>query len=274
MKSIKEKFTILLALALLLVVLSGSESLAAMYFGDYAGSSDYVLLSTAWDPGTDTARFGGNPAPGGATWSVMGVGLGDASIGGQDPHGGSTTSLLSSLYTGGIDEITTIGLALDTWAAVSLFTNLGQVADGGVGFGAANAVGGHLGDIRLGAVAIDGASSVLAHAYQPGTEALFTSGSIAGDVHFDDAEAWSDGGVGGTFDFHTVALHELGHSLGLAHSAVFGSVMYPFYGGALRTLTADDIAGIQAIYGVPVPGALLLGMLGLSVAGVKLRKFA
>ncbi len=274
MKSMKRKFTILLALALL--VLSGSESLASMYFGDYMDSTDYTLLSTAWDPGTDTARFGGNPAPGGATWSVMGAGLGDASIGVQDFHGGSTTSLLSALYASGVDEITTIGLALDTWAAVSLFTNLGQVADGGVGFGAANAVGGHLGDIRLGAIFIDGGigSNVLAHAYQPGTEALFLSGSIAGDVHFDDGNVWSDGGGPGTIDFYTVALHELGHSLGLGHSAVIDSVMYPFYGGMLRTLTADDIAGIQAIYGVPVPGALLLGMLGLSVAGVKLRRFA
>ena len=31
----------------------------------------------------------------------------------------------------------------------------------------------------------------------------------------------------------------------------------------------DDV-----MYAVPVPGAVLLGMLGLSVAGVKLRKFA
>jgi hypothetical protein len=102
---------------------------------------------------------------------------------------------------------------------------------------------------------------------------MFLAGEIGGDVHMDDGETWSDGGAG--FDFHTVMLHELGHSLGLDHSADTSSVMYAFYSGMRRDLTADDIAGIEAIYGVvPVPGAFLLGVLGLSVAGVKLRKSA
>jgi hypothetical protein len=50
--------------------------------------------------------------------------------------------------------------------------------------------------------------------------------------------------------------------------------MEAFYGGARRTLTADDIAGIQAIYGpVPEPatyGLMLLGLAG--VAGVARRR--
>ena len=41
------------------------------------------------------------------------------------------------------------------------------------------------------------------------------------------------------------------------------------YTGYVETFTLDD-----AVYAVPVPGAVLLGMLGLSVAGVKLRKHA
>ena len=97
-------------------------------------------------------------------------------------------------------------------------------------------------------------------------------------MHFDVAPTWADDTTDTTvdadFDFFTVALHELGHSLGLGHSLDKTSVMYKYYSGARRTLTADDTAGIQAIYGVvPVPGALLLGMLGLSVAGAKLRRF-
>ena len=53
-------------------------------------------------------------------------------------------------------------------------------------------------------------------------------------------------------DFLSVALHEVGHALGLDHSTVRGSVMYPTYDGCINnppSLTADDIAGIRAIYG-------------------------
>ena len=118
---------------------------------------------------------------------------------------------------------------------------------------------------------------VLAHAYQPGTETLFggpgLGNMITGDVHFDTAETWADDSTDttadGDFDFYTVALHELGHALGLGHSDVTGAVMEPIYAGARRTLHADDIAGIQAIYGVPEPTSIvlvLLGSLGLLAA--------
>jgi len=272
--SMKRNFTIVLAITLL--VLSGSKSWATMYLDGYTGPTDFTLLSTAWDPGVGTARFGGNPAPGGATWSVMAAGVVDSVLDDHFPAGGgnTATTALTGLYAGGVDEITTIGLALDKWAAVSLFTNLGMVADGG-GFFGDPAAAGAVGDIRVGAVFIDGGvgKNVLAHAFGPGTPVQFGTNN-GGDAHFDDGNVWSDGGSGGTIDFYTVALHELGHSLGLGHSAFSGSVMYPSYSGALRTLTADDIAGIQAIYGVPVPGAVLLGILGLGAVGIKLRKFA
>ena len=50
----------------------------------------------------------------------------------------------------------------------------------------------------------------------------------------------------------TVALHELGHLLGLGHSDVNGSVMWPTVSTnfTLRTLQADDLAGIRALYPV------------------------
>lgn len=93
----------------------------------------------------------------------------------------------------------------------------------------------------------DGASGVLAHAFFPPPN----GGDLAGDAHFDDAESWTINiPVGaGKVDLVTVAAHEFGHSLGLNHSTVGGSLMFPSYSGPHRFLHSDDIQGIQSIYG-------------------------
>jgi hypothetical protein len=67
---------------------------------------------------------------------------------------------------------------------------------------------------------------------------------IAGDLHFDDDEHWS---VGGVTDLFSVALHETGHALGLGHSDNPADVMYPYY-RRFTSLAAGDIAGIQSLY--------------------------
>ncbi|MGV9249722.1 matrixin family metalloprotease [Streptomyces sp. NPDC003710] len=91
----------------------------------------------------------------------------------------------------------------------------------------------------------DGIGNTLAHAFYPPP----CGGPNAGKLHFDDAERWALSHGTGQFDTETVALHEIGHLLGLAHSTVPGSVMFPTYGGQRRALTADDINGIRALYG-------------------------
>ena len=246
---------------------------ASMVTGDgVPDSSEFTYFPTpsAWDPGTNTARVGGFPAPGGATWSIMGSGLSDVS--GFDPdHGVATTSAITSLGFSQATIEAIVDTTIDIWAGVSGFTNLGQVADGNVGFGALEANGGHLCDIRIGAITFDGLFGVLAHAYQPGTQSIFgTGGTINGDMHIDSSKDWVS-----TFDLATVVLHELGHSLGLGHSDDINAIMYPLYSGTNLTLGADDIAGIQSIYGaaVPVPAAAWLfgsGLLGL--VGIARRK--
>jgi hypothetical protein len=101
----------------------------------------------------------------------------------------------------------------------------------------------------------DGASGVLAHAYYPPT----CGGALAGDTHFDEAERWTVATPvpAGGIDLVTVAAHEFGHALGLAHSSVPGALMFPFYGGPQRFLSWDDTLGIQTLYGArirAVPG--------------------
>ena len=96
----------------------------------------------------------------------------------------------------------------------------------------------------------DGVGNVLAHAFYPPT----CGGTHAGKLHFDDAELWALAASSGQFDTETVALHEIGHLLGLDHSTVQGSVMFPTYGGARRALTKDDTDGIRSLYGRRGPG--------------------
>lgn len=53
-------------------------------------------------------------------------------------------------------------------------------------------------------------------------------------------------------NFLYAATHELGHSLGLAHSSDPNAVMYPTYGEVYSKdfkLSQDDINGIQKLYG-------------------------
>src|SRR5581483_5167563 len=55
-----------------------------------------------------------------------------------------------------------------------------------------------------------------------------------------------------TFDLQSVLTHESGHFFGLAHSGHTEATMYSMYKPAsisMRTLSADDIAGICDVYG-------------------------
>ncbi len=98
-------------------------------------------------------------------------------------------------------------------------------------------VGWHQGDHGDG-YPFDGSNGVLAHAFYPEN----------GDMHFDDAETWRDDGSY-SYDLPTVALHEAGHAIGLAHSNDSSASMYAYYSGLRRNLASDDIWGIESIYG-------------------------
>jgi Matrixin len=94
-------------------------------------------------------------------------------------------------------------------------------------------------------VPFDGVGGTLAHSFIP------CGSSWDGDVHFDDAETWTDEfrtSYANPTDLVTVAAHEVGHAIGLGHSTDETSLMYPTYTGSHRYLSWDDIIGVQSLY--------------------------
>ncbi|XP_051117808.1 metalloendoproteinase 5-MMP-like [Andrographis paniculata] len=86
----------------------------------------------------------------------------------------------------------------------------------------------------------DGRGGTIAHAFAP----------TNGRFHYDADENWVIGAVQGGTDLETVAIHEIGHLLGLGHSRVPAAIMFPTIGpGQTKDLHQDDINGIRALYG-------------------------
>ncbi|XP_057800854.1 metalloendoproteinase 3-MMP-like [Salvia miltiorrhiza] len=88
----------------------------------------------------------------------------------------------------------------------------------------------------------DGPYGILAHSFAP----------TDGRLHFDADENWSAADIPSADAIHleSVAVHEIGHLLGLGHSAIEEAIMYPTIGsGEVKTnLQEDDIQGIAYLY--------------------------
>jgi hypothetical protein len=95
----------------------------------------------------------------------------------------------------------------------------------------------------------DGPGGVLAHTFYPAPP---NPEPIAGDMHFDDSESWR---IGANTDLFSVALHELGHALGLGHSDHPDAVMYPYYRmvTALSDIDKNSILTLYAAQGSSAP---------------------
>ena len=128
------------------------------------------------------------------------------------------------------------------WSAYANI-NLALVPDNGAPIGATGNQQDdpNFGDIRF--AMIPQQSGTLAYAFLPPP---FNGGSDAGDIVFNSNIAWQ---VNNNYDVETVAFHEIGHALGLEHSSTSSALMYAYYNGIKQLPTADDISGIQSIYG-------------------------
>ncbi|MBK7949783.1 MAG: matrixin family metalloprotease [Deltaproteobacteria bacterium] len=285
------------AMAMLIASLIAATSLSA---------AAYDYFPSPFGP-NEASKWGSNVigTPGGiVTWSLMPDGTALDPL--VAPLGFSGTSNLTGVFDrvgGRLAALYQIQAALDGWAAVAdvQFQYVGN--DDGTPFGAAYSPGQQIGHLRLGAFEFPAGSFSAAVGYAAPPNGFTTlEGDILLNTRADIAyyvapeaegqlyDLYPPGGGLYRNDFQGLIAHEVGHTLGLAHSdvptglmcgyvdaAFDGSACYwadPDFDGrapVTRLPRPDDVAGIQFLYGpsqVPEPG--LASMLAAGLSGIAL----
>lgn len=137
-----------------------------------------------------------------------------------------------------------IARAFQKWS-VNANINIGNVADNG---DASGVYGPTRGDERFGDIRVTGfdyATDTSAEAVSENSRAV---GTWAGDVFFNTAVNWKD-----LNSIEAVALHEVGHILGLDHNDDPLSPMHVHGPSGALELTNQDILNLQAIHGARHP---------------------
>jgi Matrixin/PEP-CTERM motif len=183
--------------------------------------------------------------------------------------------LPSSLIRNSIEE------ALGVWASVTPISFV-EVLDDGLPYGSSL----QFGQIRFRHIYLNGPDPpppalpiAKAQAYFP------SSGVQGGDVEYDHGDRWQEIGTLPQPDILGATIHELGHSLGLNHTDVVDANMYWIFtrtaGLGTGKLFADDITGIQLIYGaghgtvtslVPEPATWILAAAAMIGAALRRRR--
>ena len=108
--------------------------------------------------------------------------------------------------------------------------------------------------LRLGWDRIDGLGNQLGETTAKGSSSgTAVASTTSAEIRLDLGELWSTASqtVQYKTNFYAVVLHEIGHALGLDHTDNTGTIMYPLV-TELHNLSAGDIVGAQALYGVKV----------------------
>ena len=187
--------------------------------------ADYVLSGTKWGPG------GYGTSGGVVTWSFAALNYSGYFISFEGLLSAPMQSLVRS--------------AFDRWETV-VNINFVEVVE------SASA------SIRLGMDSIDGSGSTIGEARW----SYFFGGAgeanhfAQAEIRFDNAEGWYLNSVNqivssGGSDFFALALHEIGHAIGLDHAAGNLEVMNAISSSSIHDLFPGDIAGGRAIYGTP-----------------------
>ena len=135
------------------------------------------------------------------------------------------------------DEAAAIQRAFDTWAAQVPLTFTRVTTATNAHFTVEWVTGDH-GDGSPFDGSGSGSFNIFAHAFYPED----------GRVHFDEAETWAHSHGSGNVDLESVALHEIGHTIGLRHSGVSDAVMFFAINAQRRQLHEVDIRGIKSRY--------------------------
>lgn len=191
---------------------------AAAAMGEQQGHQEYVLNGLRWDIDPLVHQVGST-----VTWSIATANY-------------AADYIQFDGFIAGAQFVNVIRAAFDAWEAV---TNIDFI----------ESPDSSRNDIRLGWGDLGGPNGTLGIAnYSFSSNILIES-----FIRFDLAENWNYtiGQAPSGTSAYVVALHEIGHTIGIDHSEDSGAVMYAFLNRTLSGLTQDDIDAVQAIYGAP-----------------------